>query len=316
MTDLIFETPLNPLPAEAEAGMLKADDGRMIRHARFRAEGRPQKGTVVILTGRNECIEKYYETIGDLSRRGLDSAIFDWRGQGGSDRMLRDRRKGYVKSFSRYVLDLDHLFTEIVLPDCRPPYFILGHSTGSLVALLAAPRLVNRLQRMVLVSPLLEFAGIPMSMETLRRLSGFMRMIGLGSLYLSGGPPGRGAAPFAGNALTSDRERFARNCEIYEQHPELATGGPTAAWINAACRASAKVRDIDFVTDIRIPTLLIAAGADHVVSTPAIEAFAIRMRLGSILTIDGAQHEILQEADLYREQFLAAFDAFIPGSAE
>ena len=34
----------------------------------------------------------------------------------------------------------------------------------------------------------------------------------------------------------------------------------------------------------------------------------------SLLTIDGARHEILQEADIYREQLLAAFDAFVPGS--
>ena len=40
------------------------------------------------------------------------------------------------------------------------------------------------------------------------------------------------------------------------------------------------------------------------------------MRSGSLLTIDGARHEILQEADIYREQFLAAFDAFIPGTGE
>ena len=32
------------------------------------------------------------------------------------------------------------------------------------------------------------------------------------------------------------------------------------------------------------------------------------------MTIDGARHEILQEADRYREQFLAAFDAFVPGT--
>ena len=33
-----------------------------------------------------------------------------------------------------------------------------------------------------------------------------------------------------------------------------------------------------------------------------------------MVTIDGARHEILQEADIYREQFWAAFDAFVPGS--
>jgi len=60
----------------------------------------------------------------------------------------------------------------------------------------------------------------------------------------------------------------------------------------------------------------VAAGADQVVSTRAVEAYARRLRLGSLLMIDGARHEILQEADLYREQFLAAFDAFIPGTGD
>ena len=65
---------------------------------------------------------------------------------------------------------------------------------------------------------------------------------------------------------------------------------------------------------IQVPLLIIAAGADQVVSTKAVEAYARSLRLGSLLMIDGSKHEILQEVDLYREQFLAAFDAFIPGS--
>jgi lysophospholipase len=61
--------------------------------------------------------------------------------------------------------------------------------------------------------------------------------------------------------------------------------------------------------------LIIGAGSDRVVSTRAVEHFARHVRLGSFVMIDGAKHEILQEKDYYREQFLAAFDAFIPGSA-
>lgn len=295
---------------------MAAPDRRRIRYACFPATGRPLKGTVVILTGRNECIEKYFETIRDLSARGLGSAILDWRGQGGSDRLLRNSRKGHVRSFDQYVADLDQFFEEVVLPDCRPPFFVLGHSTGSLVALLAAPLLVNRIQRMVLSAPLLELAGTGFSMTTLRRLSGMMRFFGLGRMMLSGRKEPEDTDRFAGNVLTSDRARYERNRLIYEEHPELGIGGPTASWINAACRASAMVSDPDFVEKIRIPTLLIAAGADTVVSTSAIESFAAGMRLGSILTLDGARHELLQEADIYREPFLAAFDAFIPGSVE
>src|SRR5262245_18986125 len=93
------EIPGNPVPEKAFAGFFTARDGVKIRFARFAATGRPLKGTVIILGGRNECIEKYFETIGDLTGRGFGVAIFDLRGQGGSDRLLRDRYRGYVDSF-------------------------------------------------------------------------------------------------------------------------------------------------------------------------------------------------------------------------
>ena len=52
----------------------------------------------------------------------------------------------------------------------------------------------------------------------------------------------------------------------------------------------------------------------EIVSTRAIADYARRLRGGSILTIAGARHELLQEADIFREQLLAAFDAFVPGN--
>jgi lysophospholipase len=72
--------------------------------------------------------------------------------------------------------------------------------------------------------------------------------------------------------------------------------------------------DPNFVSRLRQPLLLVAAGQDRIVSTPAIGAFAVRLRAGSHLVIAGARHEILMEQDRYREQFWAAFDAFVPGT--
>lgn len=310
----LHETPGNPMPANATAGLLTTPDGVRLRYARFAAEARPLQGTVVILTGRNECIEKYFETIGDLSRRGFGSAIFDLRGQGGSDRLIRDPRRGYVNDFMDYVADVDPFFEQVVLPDCRGPYFLLAHSTGALVALLAGPQLANRVQRMVLSAPLLGFAGLPFSMRTARRLSGFLHAVGLGLVYMSDGRPRAEPTPFPDNVLTGDPARYMRNADILRRHPELAIGGPTAAWIRAACLACERVQEPDFVAGLKIPMLIVAAGADRVVDTRAAELFARRLRAGSLVTIDGARHELLQEADIYREQFLAAFDAFIPGS--
>jgi pimeloyl-ACP methyl ester carboxylesterase len=97
-----------------------------------------RKGTVCLFQGRSDFIEKYFETVRDLRARGFAVATSDWRGQGMSDRALHDRRKGYVRSFSEYQIDLDCFIREIVLPDCPSPIFALAHAMGATVLLRAA----------------------------------------------------------------------------------------------------------------------------------------------------------------------------------
>lgn len=313
MTDSFYEIPENPTPDQATVGFFTARDGKKIRYACFAATGRPLKGTVIILPGRNECIEKYFETIRDLASRGLGSALIDWRGQGGSDRLIRDAQRGYVKRFSEYADDLEQFFEEVVLPDCRGPYYILGHSSGALIALLSSPAMVNRVRRMVLIAPFLALPGQRMSMKAVHRLTTLLCLLGLGHLYAAWGPRKKGGTPFEINKLTTDPIRYQRNVHLYDTFPQLALGGPTIRWLQAASEAALKVSRPGFMAAIKVPMLVVAAGADRVVSTHAVDAFARSLRVGSLLTIDGAAHEILQERDLYREQFLAAFDAFIPG---
>ena len=85
-------------------------------------------------------------------------------------------------------------------------------------------------------------------------------------------------------------------------------------WVDAAFRTMREFADPNYAGRLRQPLLLVAAGQDRIVSTPAIGAFAARLRAGSHLVIPGARHEILMEQDRYREQFWAAFDAFVPGT--
>lgn len=316
MTDLFHHTPGNPEPEHASGGFLTATDGRKIRYACFAANARPLKGTVILLPGRNECIEKYFETIRDLTARGFGVATLDWRGQGASERFLKDGQRGYVKSFGDYVADLELLFEQIVLPDCRGPYYVLAHSAGATVALLAAPLLANRVRRMVLIAPFLELPGQPVSIRTVRWVTAVLCFLGFGRRYAAWGPRPKQTAPFVTNKLTTDPDRYRRNTLIYESFPQLALGGPTVQWLHAGAAASETIRRPEFIAKIAIPTLIVAAGADEVVSTKAVAEYAERMRLGSLVLIPGARHELLQEADIYREQFLAAFFAFVPGTED
>jgi lysophospholipase len=228
--------------------------------------------------------------------------------------LLGNREKGHIDSFEQYVIDLDTVMNAVVLPDCRAPFFVLAHSTGGLVSLLAAPRIGSRIERMVLISPLVRFGETGLSQGTLKVIAGLFCTFGLGTLHLARRSNPDREKRFANNRLTSDTRRFTRRFDFSAQHPELCINGPTASWIFAACQAMDTVDDPDFIASISIPTLLVCAGNDTVVSNRATEELGFRMRTGRTVRISGARHEILLERDVYRQQLLAAIAAFVPGS--
>jgi lysophospholipase len=273
-----------------------------------------RKGTVCLFQGRTECIEKYFEVVRDLRARGFAVATLDWRGQGFSQRALKDRFKGHLNSFSEYDTDLATFMQQIVLPDCPPPYFAIGHSTGGTVVLRAAHGGNRWFDRIVLSAPLIRLATSPM-LGFAAPLARAMHLLGFGRLYVPGGSSAIGALePFVGNPVTSDPVRYTRFATVIEAERSLGLGSPTIAWADAAFRAMAQFARPTYARQIAQPILVIAAGNDGITSTGATEAFAIHLRAGAHLLIPGAQHELLMEQDVYRQQFWAAFDAFVPGT--
>jgi lysophospholipase len=311
----LVSIPANPVPDNFVTGMLKTPDGVSIRFARWQPPA-GRRGTVVICQGRSEWIEKYFETVRDLRARGFAVATLDWRGQGLSERALADRRKGYVRDFSEYDVDLATFMKEVVLPDCPPPIFAMGHSTGATVLIRAAHRGHRWFDRMVLTAPLIALGGVDYTAGYGPLIVRAMRIAGFGALYIPKADTSVvESRPFLGNILTSDPVRYARNAAILEAEPALAVGPPTVAWMDAAFRAMRAMHERSYPANIRQPILIVAGGSDVVVSNTAIEDFASLLRAGSHLVITGAQHEILMEQDRYRSQFWAAFDAFVPGTA-
>ena len=309
--DILFESPGNPVPPNHFAGHFKSFDGMDLRYAVFRSGSRFPKGTVVLLHGRNETIEKYFETIRDLNEMGLWVATFDWRGQGGSPRQLKNPRCGHVRRFSDLEKDLDVFLQSIVLPDAKLPFFILGHSMGSLVALKAAPRLANRIERMVLLAPFVGASHVGMPRPLLKFLAGAASVSGLGWAHFS---RDRNDKSFAENNVTSDPVRYERNRLILRTRPHLALGPPSARWISVMIETIERVMTIDFLKRIEIPTLVIAPSNDQVVPYSRFEDLSRMFRAGKLITIPGGAHEVLQDRDIFRNQALAAIEAFIPGS--
>jgi lysophospholipase len=309
----LVSIPANPVPEDVVTGTIKTPDGAELRFARW-APPANRKGTVCVFTGRTEQIEKYFETVRDLRDRGFAVAMIDWRGQGHSSRRLRDPRKGYVRDFADFEVDVETFVQQVMLPDCPPPYFALAHSMGGAVMLRVAHAGKRWFDRMVLSAPMIDLPGRATSFPA-RALLRLLRFAGQGGRYIPGGNDVlTGSQSFINNPLTSDPVRYARNAAILEEDSTLGLGSPTVAWADAAIKTMHGFRASDYPLQIRQPILMLAASSDTVVSTSAIEEFAYHLRAGSHLVIAGSKHEILQEQDRYRAQFWAAFDAFVPGT--
>jgi len=309
----LISIPANPVPEQAATGMLKTPDGVQLRYARW-APPPGRKGTVCVFQGRAEFIEKYFEVVRDLRARGFAVATLDWRGQGLSQRALRDPFKGHVSNFSEYATDLATFMKEVVLPDCPPPHFALAHSMGAAVLIQAAAKGYRWFDRMVLTAPMIRLTNRRL-LSLAPTFARVLRLAGRGSGYVPGGTATvLATGPFVGNPMTSDPVRFTRTAAVLETELALGLGAPTVGWADAALRVMGQLQSASYPGRIRQPILIVGAGRDELVSTAAIESFAVHLRAGSHLIVAGALHEILMEQDQYRNQFWAAFDAFVPGT--
>jgi lysophospholipase len=117
--------------------------------------------------------------------------------------------------------------------------------------------------------------------------------------------------PFSLQIVTSDPVRYERSRRFLVAHPQLGLNGPTWGWLAAALKSILQLHAPGYAEAIVTPALLLAAGRDRVCNSQALCAFAARMPHALCLTIAGAEHEILMERDIYRDQVWAAFDRFM-----
>ena len=325
---ILIETPANPLPnkdvcASIDDFFCKTRDGVILRVALFRPQ-KPEIGTVVLAQGRAEWIEKYFPTISDLLARGFAVVAFDWRGQGGSARLTKNRRKGHIFDFADYIRDLDSILTTLAkrlaekkAPPLSEPLYGLGHSMGALIMLLYSARRPNLFTRLILCAPMFRIAGLRLE----RAGYVFAKLasrLGFGKAYVPGNIGGRGASknfafhhrPFTGRVLTSDRAEYDRIRTTTDVAPRLALGAPTLGWVSAADKAMASIEQFAFKSRLKTPILFLIGGSDVVVDNFAIEHFARGLKNCHVIKIAGSSHDILCEKPNFRAQFWEALDAF------
>lgn len=302
------------MPAGGAARWLMAGDGVRLRVVAWRPEAAGLaacRGSVFLFGGRTEFAEKYFETIGDLLGRGFAVATVDWRGQGLSDRLLDDRRKGHVDDFASFDRDLDAFMSEIA-PAFPRPWIGLAHSMGGQILLRGAHDRPEWFAGLALSAPMLglRFAS-PTAERLTRALVTYGTLAGFGSRYVPGGTAkAADEVAFADTILTHDERRYAIFQALIRAEPKLGLGAVTFGWLAAAFRSMSMTGSPAFLTEIATPTLIVGAAEDALVDRAALQCAAAGMPNADLVIAGGARHEILIERDEARVQFWAAFDGF------
>jgi lysophospholipase len=273
-----------------------------------------KNGSVILLGGRKEFMEKYAETTEELKQRQFDVYSMDWRGQGLSARLLTNRQKGHINSYSEYLEDLNYFVNNIVRPVAVSPLIFLAHSMGGHVALRFLHDFPEAADKVVLTSPMIDI-NIPSFPRWLVRFISFCASgAGFGHSY-SVGSQGYSAPniKFEGNTLTSDPVRFMDEHRAIESNPDLALGGVTYGWLAATFKSIDILSSAEYAGKIKTPVLIISAGKDRIVSESAQRAICSVMEKSSFVCIPDSYHEILKERDKVRNIFWREFDGFISG---
>lgn len=298
-------------------GYFEAEDGCRIRWGCWRLPPGPDRRAVVLLNGRTEYIEKHDETARELNARGLDVFSLDWRGQGLSCRQLPDGRKGHVRSYDAYLRDLDGWFQKVSGPEITGGVTVLAHSMGGHIALRYLREYPGRIDRAVLVSPMIDLFPARVMRHLARGLTRLAVAMGKEDVYAPGSAVyDREDRKFHGNRLTSDPRRFAADRRAVAERPELAVGGVTVGWLSATFVSIDVLQGAGYPEAIRTPLCVVGAGREQVVSPAAQEAICTRIPNGRFFRIPGARHEILRESDRFRSRFWEIFDAFAGGTPD
>lgn len=294
------------VPAGGKALFVSAKDGTHIRVAYWHGG---ERGTVYLLPGRTEYIEKYGRMVAKLQDRNLNVVLIDWRGQGLSYRYDGKREPGYVENFSKYQQDLQAAINTSEIKALPGPRLLFAHSMGGCIGLRA---LVNGLdvEGAVFSGPMWGLSASDKDKMLLKAVDILGRPFGKHKMLVPGQAPTYYAAvnPFEGNELTNDADHYAMFQSHLAAQPDLGLGGPTIHW---AVEALKEMNSLTRANVPNLPILTFLGTEESIVDSEAVKSRAPSFSNAQFEIIKTSKHEIWMETPEVQEQVWDITDKFL-----
>ena len=296
-------------PAGFVWGSLTAADGAVLRWGHLPVQN--ARVECVMVGGFGECIEKQFETVRDLSARGIAVWCLDWRGQGGSSRPRRLPTRPRARNFERDAEDLAAFAAEKLRG--RLPPLLVAHSMGGAIALICLKRHPDLFAAAVLSSPMVGLRTGMLPPTLLRLITRPARAAGLGFCFIPGAGKWRPdplPSPERSRA-TSDAERCRVRHAWFSAEPGLRLDQATYGWVDSALGLVARISKSEFLSGIRTPILMGRAGREVVVSPMAQRRAAQLLPNCTLIELPESKHDPFLERDAIRDYWLGCLDRFI-----
>lgn len=261
-------------------------------------------GSLAFFGGRGDFAEKYLEPLAHWHGRGWAVAGFDWRGQGGSGRLLSDPLVCHSTGFDPLVADLAAWL--VAWQAASPaPHVVVAHSMGAHLLLRAIAEHGAAPDRIALLSPMIGIGLKRVPAPLVRLAAGAAVAIGRAERRIWEGDIGN-----YGDRMSSCPDRQADKAWWKAAQPAIASGAPSWGWLAAALASTRRLPPAALAA-IPTPALLIASARDPVIDVPALRRAAAALPAAELLVLPGTGHELLREADARRLPVLARIDALL-----
>ncbi len=303
-----METVVAPFIREnVKDGYFYSSDGARMHY--YAAVNQMERAAVVISHGFKEFFSKYHEMTYYLYKMGYSVFFIDHRGHGFSYREVPEYDKVTIKSYNRYVEDLKSFMDQIVSHESMTRrYYLIAHSMGGAIGALFLEKYPKYFKKAVLSAPLMEmnFQGIPK--PVVRFLLIFGQLMHWNTRYVPKQHGYTGKYNFkTSNCMSQPRYEY-----IYQYKktvPQFQMSGGSYDWTNATVKATRQIlRDVE---KVRVPVLLIQAGADSVVKLSGQNRFADRSLMVHMVRIPDSKHEMFNGTLKIRKKFYSEVFKFL-----
>jgi lysophospholipase len=286
---------------------------QQIHHGRFALQESPNKGdtltygalkkgssnAVVLVGGRTEYYQKYYETLYDLQDLDYDFYVVDLLGQGTSTRYLKDSQKGHIENYEQYIQAVLEFVYSTQKEENYQRIVGMGHSTGGLVLLNAAEQDTSLFHSIVLSAPLFQIQlgwewGSKVLLNTIHLLGGKENYVPTTGPYTFN-------TPLNESKITQSEARHKVNDYFMSRNPKLAIGGPTVQWVLTSIEECTRTREKEAFAFQR-PVYLIQPQEDQIVGLEAQNKVCNKLKQCTLFPIPNSKHEVFLEKDMYRDK--------------